>query len=315
LMHGAEGFVRRNLTILLVIMALLVFAMLTLPAFTPKPVPNPIEGYYDYQPGVGVTSTYRITYRIPNPVNVTQPQTLTVSFNASSLVGQTNSVEVNWLNVTIVASDNKVLFTHIVNEAKKLKQGGVWGPKDILFTIDNSTVRLGPGSETTAKVLISISFDEILEVPFAGAQHYRKLGQASPKDIVIRSPYGSPRPVFQFDLYHALVTAAFVGGATYAAGGILGVVLGLPRRDTRLPSGFRDPATGRAVATLAAYRAIFSVLIGFGFVAMAQVGLISEHQINLMKMITDFFMGRQDVEVLAAGFLWMGGALLGQFRR
>jgi len=72
-MHSAEGFVRRNLTILLVMTAFLVFAMLTLPALTPRPAPQPIDGYYDYQPAIGFTGTYRIRYHIPNPVKLLQP--------------------------------------------------------------------------------------------------------------------------------------------------------------------------------------------------------------------------------------------------
>jgi len=43
------------------------------------------------------------------------------------------------------------------------------------------------------------------------------------------------------------------------------------------------------------------------FILLANLGA-AQNQINLLKVITDFFLGRQDVEALAVG-LWIGGSL------
>lgn len=309
-MYHAGALVKRHLPLVIILVMLAVFATMSLPSLIPKPVPHPIDEEYEYKPLPAFTSVYGIRYYIPNPVNVTQPQTMSVSFNASSLYGQTNSVEVHWLNVTIIASDGKVLFTQLVRDDKVLTQGQVWGPKQVPFTIDNATVKLKSGSEIAGKVLISIGFDEIAAVPIAGPQHYAKTAAVPEKEITIRSPYASLASAYKFDFYHSTVTAVLVGGLVFALSNIAAIFLALPRFDARLKgSGFRDPTTGQIVGTWKAYRAFISVAMGFVFVAIANIGAAGS-QINLMKMITDFFLGRQDVEVLTAVSLWAIGLLM-----
>lgn len=281
-------------------------------ALVPKPAPQPINGYLDYQPGVGITSTYRISYSIPNPINITQPQTLSIMFNAFSLVGQTSAVDVHSANVTIATSD-KVLFTQIIQDDKVLTQGQVWGPKQIQFVIDNSTLQLPRGSEATAKVLITVSFDEIFKVAYAIGtyqQNYTKSASAPALQVTLRSPYATVMPAMQFDPQGLLITGMLLGGGLWVGWGVITYAQGLPRYDSRLAgSGFRDPRSGRTMSKWLAYKAFLIAGLGLVFTLFSQVG-VAGYQINLLKMITDPFVGKQDLEVLLAAGLWISGTLM-----
>jgi len=308
----------KGLTFVVVVLALvaLLVAISPLQALAPKPIQQPINGYYDYRPGVGITSTYRISYSIPNPINITQPQTLSIMFNASTLVGQTSAVEVHSTNLTFVTNDNRLLFTQIIQDDKSLNQGQVWGPKRIQFVIDNGTLQLPKGSETVAKVLISVSFDEILKVSYVIGlyqQQYTKSALLPALEVTLRSPVAALQPSYHFDFYGSLVTLGFFGGIVFAGQNLVAVLNGLPSRDTRLRSGYRDRTNGRAVGRLAAYKAFSSVLLGLTFVVLANFGAAG-YQMNLLKMVTDAHLGRPDVEVLISAILWMSGGLLGRLR-
>jgi len=305
--YAIGRLLRGNLFWIVLLVVLLVFAAPIISLSIPKPVPRPIEGNYDYQPAPLVTSTYRIHYGIPNPVNVTQLNVLSVFFNVSSLVGQTNSVEVHTLNVTITTAQGKRLFSQVVSDNRILKQGELWGPKQVPFAIDNATLQLAPGSDVKGRVMLSVSFDERADIPLQGTKNYPKLAVVPVQEIVIRSPTVVVRSAFQFDLYQSLVTGALVGGLVYVVASVADVFLGLPR-PTLGGSVFRDPKTGQFVGRLAAFRAFLSVGFAFIFVVLANLGA-AQNQINLMKVVTDIFLGRQDLEALVAVGLWIAGIL------
>jgi hypothetical protein len=286
-------------------------------ALVPKPAPQPINGYYDYQPGVGVTSTYRISYSIPNPINITQPQTLSIMFNASRLVGQTSAVDVHAANVTIATSNNKVLFMQIIQDDKVLTQGQVWGPKQIQFVIDNSTLQLSGGSEATAKVLIAVSFDEVFKVAYVIGtyqQNYTKSASAPALQVTLRSPYATLMPAIQFDPQTLVVNGMLLGGAMWVVWGGIAYFRRLPRFDPRLAGpGFRDPGTGQIMSKGVAYKAFLIAALGLVFTLFSQVGLPG-YQINLLKMFTDQLVGKQDLEVLLGVGLWIFGTLMSRQR-
>lgn len=306
-MEEARSPLRIYLVLAVLVVLVLAFAAIAYEIQLPKPVPRSIDGYYNYEPAWGITSTYTLVYHIPNPVNVSQTQSLSVLFNATKLVGQTQSVEVHSLNVTILASSGNVLFTTVLREDKELKAGESWGPKQVVFMIDNRTVQIGPGSQTTAEVLISVTFDEIAALPLS--PHYSKTATVPTQQIVVCSPYAALTRTYEFNWQESVVTAALIGGLFYVCYGFVSIVSRLPRPDRRLPSGFRDARTGRAVGTWSAYKAILSVVVGLAFVMLANFGMPA-HQIDLMKLITDLFLGRLDIEVFAAVGSWIVGLLL-----
>jgi hypothetical protein len=316
-----EEFARRNYLLLVLIALVALLGFSALQAVVPKPVlpaPQPIDGYYDYQPGVGLTSTYRISYSIPNPINITQSQTLTLMFNASSLVGFTSAVDVHSANVTIATTDNTVLFQQIIRDDEVLTQGQVWGPKQIQFIIDNQTLQLSKGSEVTAKVLISVSFDEVLKVAYVIGtyqQDYTKLASVPALQITICSPYAAVIPVVQFDLQQLLVTGLLVGGGVWVVWGLIGYAQSMPRYDPRLAGPhFRDPTTGQIMSRGLAYKAFLIAALGLVFALLSQIGMPA-YQLNLTKMLTAPFVGQQDLEALFAAGLWISGTLLSIHRR
>ncbi len=312
---AATRVMRGNGFWLALVVFLLVLAIPILGAMIPKPAPAPvapIDSHYNYSPGIVLSSTYTVYYHIPNPVNITQPQVLTVAFNATSLFWQTSSVDVHGVNVTITTDDGRRLFSQIVTDEKTLKQGQVWGPEQLPFTIGNDTLQLQPGAQTGAKVLIAVSFDEQAQIPLQGTKSYPKPPAAVPaQEIMVRSPYPAPQAApsshFHFDIYQSLVTAGLVGGLVFVLSGFWSAFMGLPR-PVDYGSGFVSRQTGRFVGRLTAFRAFASLGIGFMFIILANLGA-AQNQMNLIKVITDFFLGRQDVEALAAVGLWIVGTL------
>ncbi len=313
LARAATRIMRGNVFWLVLVVFLAVLAFPVLAAMIPKttsPLPAPIEGHYNYSPASILSSTYTVYYWIPNPMNVTQPQVLSVLFNATSLFGQTSSVDVHRLNATITSDDGRRLFSQVITEEKVLKQGQTWGPKQVAFTISNDTLRLAPGAQTGARVLISVSFDERAEIPLQGTQSYPKPPAAAPaQEIVVRSPYPAAQgaSTFRFDLYQSLITAGLVSGLVYVLSGIWGVFMGLPRL-VSYGSGFVSRETGRFMGRLAAFRAFASVGAALVLVLLANLGA-AQNQINLMKVISDFFLGSRDLEALAAVALWIFGSI------
>jgi len=301
------------IVLIVLVVCVLILGAIAYQLQLPEAVPKPIDGYYDYRPAIAISSSYRISYHIPNPVNVSQTQALSVLFNVTNLVMQTQSAEVHSLNVTIVSAGGAVLFTNTLKEDVILKAGESWGPKQIEFVIDNRTLQVGPGSHVLAKVLISVVFDEIAVFPFPA--HSQKTAAVPQQEIVIRSPYALPvRETYVFSLRETLVTCILVGGLVYSMYGIRNVILNLPRPDPSLPSGWRSPKTGRAVRRWSANKAILSIVVGLVFVTLANLGM-STHQIDLMKLVSDFFLGKPDIQVLVGTCAWISGILLNHFPR
>jgi hypothetical protein len=291
---------------------LLVLFALSVPALTPQPRPEAIDGSTEYRPNPIYSSTYVVSYHIPNPINISQPAALAVSFNVSSLVGQTSEADVHYVNITITTMDNQVLFARIINVGKELKQGEIWGPQWVPFSIGNSTLKLAPGTSTQVHVSISVSFDEVTVISLIITSQKSRTPQMANvpvQTILVQNPASVLTQRNQIDLSHAALTTFLVGAIVYIIMQMGDFLFSLPRPDSSLPSGFRNPRTGQAMARWSSYRIFISLILAVLFIAIAQLGA-KDTQVNLLRFVSDIFLGRFDFELYATMFLWIVGLLI-----
>lgn len=318
-MSRVEGFVVQNRALIAIVIALLVIFGLTARLLVQQPVPQPISNFYDYKPNPVYSSTYRISYQIPNPLMVGESAPLSVLFNASSLVGQTHEVEVHSLNVTVTTSDNHLLYQQIIIDDRILQQGGLWGPKTVNVVINNSTVNLAPGASTDAYVSISVTFDEISTTNLlitTIVQQHPQLAALPRQTITIQNPATvtpSSNESYLPQLPQLALTGLLVGAIAFIILQMASYVGSLPRPDSRLPSGFRDPITGRAVGKWSTYKVFISLILSGMFVLLTQLGT-PEQQTNILRFVSDLFLGRFDFEVTVTLLLWLGGFVLSRRR-
>jgi hypothetical protein len=188
----------------------------------------------------------------------------------------------------------------------------LWGPKNVEIIIDNESVRLEPGDKITARAIISVAFNENLEVPLyltTYEESYPKFASVPPQEITVRSPYVMTESTVQLELGRFLVTGFLFGGIVWVGWVFINVFSSVPRIDSRLPSGFCDRKTARAIGRIAAYKIVLSILMGFVFFFFTQLGT-AQYQINFARLITETFLGRLDVELLSSIALWIGGSIL-----
>ena len=262
------------------------------------------RGSWVYQPSWPLTSTYTISWDFSSVAKTDASQVATVTLFVKSLIGQTEGVQTQRINVTIY-NDQGIYYSQSFSQQLHLSQGDFWGPVQFPVTLSSSTIGLGPQQSASLTVKITVQFQELA---WPSGSPYSKTANVPQFQISVMNPTPVPAAPDQqtsqargFTASTIIVFSLFV----FAMSGIVRRALALPRKG----AGGRlyDPATGQFVSIWTAMKAFGSFALGFVVVGMSQFsGLLA----NFVGLAGGDVFGSGDLQA-ALGLFYLVIGLVG----